>query len=94
MPPVKRLVLDVLKPHDPKMVPFTQELCKEDSIKGVTSKLVEIEEDVRTIRITVEGENLDMEAIEARVAELSGSVHSVDEVSCGKEIIDDRWFPN
>ena len=91
MAPIKRLVLDVLKPHEPKMVPFTEDLCEEESITGITSKLVEIEENVRTVRITIEGEDLDTEAIEARIEHLSGTVHSVDEVSCGKEIIEDRW---
>lgn len=92
MTPIKRLVLDVLKPHDPKMVSFTEDLCEEESIRGVTSKLVEIEENVRTIRITIEGEDLDFAAIEARIENLSGTVHSVDEVSCGKEIVEDPWI--
>lgn len=92
MPPIKRLVLDVLKPHEPKMAPFTQKLCEEETITGITSKLVDIEEDVRTIRIIIEGEELDMESIEARITDLSGSIHSVDEVSCGEEIIEDPWI--
>jgi len=91
MPPIKRLVLDVLKPHDPKMVPFTEELSAVTSVEGVTSKLIEIEEDVRTIRVTVEGDDLDVAAIEAQIAELSGSVHSVDEVSCGTGVGDDPY---
>ncbi len=94
MQPIKRVVLDVLKPHEPKMVPFTADLCEEESITGVTSKLVEIEENVRTIRITIEGDDLDFDAIEAHIEDLSGSVHSVDEVSCGKEIIEDPWIAN
>lgn len=92
MPPTKRLVLDVLKPHEPKLQPFTEALCEEESITGVTSKLVEIEEDVRTIRVTIEGEDLDMDAIEARINELSGALHSVDEVSVGAEVVEDHWL--
>lgn len=92
MAPIKRLVLDVLKPHEPKMVPFTEELCEEESITGVTSKLVEIEENVRTIRVTIEGETLDLAAIEERIADMSGSIHAIDEVSCGSEIVKDPWI--
>lgn len=91
MAPIKRLVLDVLKPHEPKIIEFTEQLCEVETITGVTSKLVEIEEDVRTIRVTIEGEDLDMEAIEAQITDLSGSIHSVDEISCGKEIVEDPW---
>lgn len=92
MAPIKRLVLDVLKPHEPKMVPFTEQLCEVDEITGVTSKLIEIEENVRTIRVTIEGEDLDLDEIEATITDLSGSVHSVDEVSCGREIVEDPYI--
>lgn len=92
MAPIKRLVLDVLKPHEPKMVQFTERLCEEDSIVGVTAKLVEIEEDVRTIRVTIEGDDLNLDAIEATIQDLSGSIHAIDEVSCGTEIVEDPWI--
>lgn len=92
MPPVRRVVLDVLKPHDPKIVEFTQQVGKESSVEGVTSKLVDIEEEVRTLRITLEGEELDVESIEERITDLSGSIHSVDEVSCGQTVVEDPWL--
>ena len=94
MAKIRRVVLDVLKPHEPKMVPFTEKLSDNEDVSGVTSKLVEIEEDVRTIRVTLEGEDIDMDAIEGRITDLGGSVHSVDEVSVGKEIVEDPWIPN
>lgn len=91
MAPIKRLVLDVLKPHDPKMIPFCQKLCELETVTGTTAKLVDIEEEVRTIRLTLEGEDLDFEAVEERVRDLSGSIHSIDEVSCGEEVVEDPW---
>lgn len=94
MPQTRRLVLDVLKPHEPKMVEFTEQLCTIESITGVTSKLVEIEEDVRTVRVTIEGSDLDLAKIEAQINDLSGSLHSVDEVSCGQDIVEDPWIAN
>lgn len=92
MPAIKRLVLDVLKPHDPKIVEFTQQVGEEPSVEGVTSKLVDIEEEVRTLRVSVEGEDLDMDALEDRITDLSGSIHSIDEVSCGETVVDDPWL--
>lgn len=94
MAAIRRLVLDVLKPHEPKLVPFTERISEHDGVTGVTAKLVEIEEDVRTIRVTIEGEDLDLDSLESTINDLSGSVHSVDEVSCGAEIVDDRWITN
>lgn len=92
MATIRRIVLDVLKPHEPKIVPFTEQISEHEDVTGVTSKLVEIEENVRTIRVTIEGDDIDLDAIEDRITDLSGSVHSIDEVSCGKEIVEDPWL--
>lgn len=92
MTAIQRLVLDVLKPHDPGMVSFTQRMADMEGVDGVTAKLVEIDEDVRTIRVAIQGDALDFEAIENRIHDLSGSIHSVDEVSCGDQIIEDPWI--
>lgn len=94
MAKIKRVVLDVLKPHEPKMVLFTEQLNDSEEVTGITSKLVELDEDVRTLRVTVEGDDLDMESIEARINDLGGSIHSVDEVSVGEEIVEDPWIAN
>jgi len=92
MATIRRVVLDILKPHEPKLATFTEKLSESEEIDGVTSKLVDIEEDVRTIRVTIEGEDLDMDTLEAKIADLSGSIHSVDEVSCGEYIVEDAWL--
>jgi len=91
---LRRIVLDILKPHEPKLVPFTEQLTEPEEIRGVTAKLVDIEENVRRIRVTVEGEDIDMESLEEHIMDLSGSIHSIDEVSCGETIVDDPWLPN
>lgn len=89
---IRRLVLDVLKPHEPGLVQFVQQLSDIDGVTGATGKLVEIEENVRTIRITIEGEDLDLDVIDAEIADLSGSIHSIDEVFCGNTIVEDPWI--
>ena len=89
---IRRLVLDVLKPHEPGIVPFTQQLNEIDGITGVTAKLVEIEENVRTVRVAIEGEDLEFDAIEAEISDLGGSIHSIDEVSCGEAVVEDPWI--
>lgn len=88
---IRRLVLDVLKPHEPGMVPFTRRLSEMDGVTGATVKLVEMEEDVRTVRVAIEGEDLEFDAIEAEISDLGGSIHSIDEVSCGEEVVEDSW---
>lgn len=89
---IRRLVLDVLKPHEPGLVEFAEQLSRLEGVTGATGKLVEIEENVRTIRVSIEGEDLDVERIDAEIADMSGSIHSIDEVSCGDRVVEDRWI--
>jgi hypothetical protein len=90
MAPVRRLVLDVLKPHDPSLVVFTEHLADLDGIEGVTSSLIELDKEVQNVKLTLEGEQLDLDAVTEAVEELSGTVHSVDVVACGERVIEDR----
>ncbi|ELY50120.1 DUF211 domain-containing protein [Natronorubrum bangense] len=92
MAPIRRLVLDVLKPHDPSVVTFTTQLGDLDGIDAATATVVEVDENVKTLRVTLEGDDLDLEAVRAEIEDLSASVHSVDQVACGSRTVDDPWF--
>ncbi|MFA9427442.1 DUF211 domain-containing protein [Natronorubrum sp. A-ect3] len=92
MAPIRRLVLDVLKPHDPNVVTFTTQLGDLDGIDAATATVVEVDENVKTLRVTLEGDDLDLEAVRAEIEDLSASVHSVDQVACGSRTVDDPWF--
>ena len=88
---IRRLVLDVLKPHDPDLVTFTERLGELEGVDGATAKVVEMDETVQTVRIALEGPNLEFDVIEAEITDLGGSIHSTDEVSCGERIVEDAW---
>ena len=90
MATVRRLVIDVLKPHDPDIVEFTERVSELDDVGGVTSSLIELDEEVQNVKLTFEGESLDVAAVEAAVEELGGTVHSVDQVACGEHVVTDR----
>ena len=81
-----------MKPHEPRIVPFTGRMSEIDGVTGVTGKLVEIDEEVRTIRVAIEGPDLNMALIESEITDMGGTIHSIDEVSCGEEIIADLWL--
>ncbi|MFC4986635.1 MULTISPECIES: DUF211 domain-containing protein [Saliphagus] len=89
MAPVTRLVLDVLKPHDPGVVPFTARLGDVEGIDAATATVVEVDERVKTLRVTLAGEDLDLGTIREEVEDLSASVHSIDQVSCGSRTVED-----
>ncbi len=78
---VKRLVLDVLKPHLPNALEFAQALASLDESYCVDVRVLEVDEKTETIRVEVEGKNLDFENISNMIGENGASLHSIDEVS-------------
>lgn len=89
MAPVRRLVVDVLKPHDPSLVEFTEHVSDVDGISGVTASLIELDKEVQNVKLTFAGEDLDVDAVEEAIEEFGGTVHSVDRVSCGEFVVQD-----
>ena len=88
---IRRLVLDVLKPHEPDLVAFTGRLGDLECVEGATAKVVEMDENVQTVRVAVEGTDLEFDSVRAEIDDLGGSIHSTDEVSAGERIVDDEW---
>ena len=87
---VRRLVIDVLKPHDPPLVEFAKRVGEVDSVEGVSASLIELDNEVQNVKLTFEGADVAFESIEEAVSGLGGTVHSVDEVSCGERVVEDR----
>ena len=81
-PVVVRLVLDLLKPHEPDLVTFARAVATVPGVATVTATLEETDREVETVEVAIEGAALDVDAVEARVVDLGGSLHSVDEVVC------------
>lgn len=75
---VKRLVLDILKPHQPNALEFARALA--DRGYRVQLRVVEVDEKTETLVVSVEGDDIDFEGVRATINELGGSLHSIDEV--------------
>ena len=93
MAPIRRLVLDVLKPHDPNVAEYAREISEAATVEALTLSLVETDREVQNLKLTIEGEGLDVAAIEDRIQDVGGSVHSIDEVSCGEFVVTERRTP-
>jgi hypothetical protein len=89
MAPIRRLVLDVLKPHDPGPVAVARAVSDLDGVSGVNATLIETDRKVENLKLTVEGGAVDDDAVRAEVERLGGTVHSVDEVACGEELVEE-----
>ncbi len=87
---LRRLVLDVLKPHDPPLIEFTERIADVECADAVTTSLIELDQQVQNIKLTVEGEDVDDAAIEDAIGEFGGTVHSVDQVAYGEYVVEDR----
>lgn len=89
MTELKRLVLDVLKPHKPSLVELTQRLSALKGIDGVNCSLDEVDQETETVKVTIEGTSIAYDSVEAILRELGAVIHSVDEVAAGKRLVED-----
>jgi hypothetical protein len=93
MAPLRRVVIDVLTPHEPTILELASEVADRDSVSGVDVTLLESDQEVRNVKLTVEGEAVRYEAVEDAVEDLGGTVHSVDQVACGEYVVEERTVP-
>jgi hypothetical protein len=88
MSSIRRLVLDILKPHDPGMETFAEEINNHENVEAVNLSLIEVDEEVENIKATVEGENIDLDELRSLIDDLGGSIHSVDQIVCGSRMVE------
>lgn len=93
MAQTRRLVLDLLKPHNPPMLEFTHDIADLEGVTGVNAAVLEVDEEVENIKVTIEGDDIDFDAVEETVTRLGGSLHSVDQVACGDRLIEETETP-
>ena len=93
MSKIKRLVLDVLKPHKPSIVELSKQVSSTKGVFGVNCCLDEVDQDTETVKITVEGDDIHFKAVVAAIESVGGVVHSIDSVSTGKKLVDEVETP-
>jgi len=86
---LKLLVLDVLKPHKPILPEFAELLSSLTNVVGVNVSLIEIDQKTETVKISIEGENINFSEVEDAIEGLGGSIHSIDKVAAGRKIIEE-----
>jgi hypothetical protein len=93
MATIRQLVIDVLKPHEPTMLSVAQDVADSDGVSGVNATLLEMDEEVRNIKFTIEGEDINYDAVTEVVENTGSRVHSVDQVACGEYVVEDMPTP-
>ena len=93
MSKIKRIILDVLKPHKPSILEIANRIGDLEGISGVNISLEEIDTNTHSVKITIEGIDIDYKKVEETIIECGATVHSIDGVSAGMKIVDEVETP-
>ena len=93
MTAIKRIILDVLKPHSPSIIEIAEKLGGLEGITGVNISLEEVDAETDSIKITIEGTNIDYQRVKKEISECGAVIHSIDGVSAGMKIIEEVNTP-
>jgi uncharacterized protein len=86
MTKTRRLVLDVLKPHQPNALDFSSTLANLGADYRVRLTVTEVDKKTESTIVTIEGADIHFDDIKAAIEQMGASVHSIDEVEvCGAE---------
>ncbi len=77
---VKRIVLDVLKPHKPNALEFASQLADLGDGYQVNLVVQELDDKTQSLMLSITGDMLNFDAINRHIETMGGSVHSIDEV--------------
>ncbi|MDD3816138.1 MAG: DUF211 domain-containing protein [Desulfocapsaceae bacterium] len=80
MTKIRRLVLDVLKPHQPNALDFASALADLGADYHVILTVTEVDKKTESTMVTIEGADIHFDNIKAAIEKMGASVHSIDEV--------------
>lgn len=93
MAPTRRVVFDLLKPHEPSLLELADRIADLHGVEGVNATLLELDREVQNVKLTVEGDDVEFSAVEAAIEDMGGSLHSIDQVACGDRLVEDVPTP-
>ena len=77
---IKRVVLDVLKPHQPNVIELSTAIAELGDDYRVRLTVIELDTKTETLQLEVTGNELDFALIESTLKDMGASLHSIDEV--------------
>ena len=93
MASIKRLILDVLKPHNPSIIELSQRIGDLEGISGVNISLEEVDAETDSVKITIEGNNINYDSVKKEISNCGAVIHSIDGVSAGIKMVDEVNTP-
>jgi hypothetical protein len=80
MPSLKRIVLDVLKPHHPNALDLATAIASLAPDYRVSLTITAVDEKTESAEVIIEGEALDFFAINGVIGTMGSTIHSIDVV--------------
>lgn len=77
---VKRVLLDVLKPHQPSCLDLARAIAAIGDDYRVCLTVNEVDENTETIQVEVSGGAVDFEQVQAAITGMGAALHSIDAV--------------
>ncbi len=74
------MVLDVLKPHQPSLPEFACYLGELKGVDRVDVSVVEMDEKTESLKIIIDGTDVDFDRLREHMAKQGAVIHSVDQV--------------
>ena len=90
---IKRIILDVLKPHKPSIIEVAQKIGGLEGISGVNISLEEVDAETDSVKVTIEGTDVDYEKVKIALTDCGAVIHSIDGVSAGIKLIEEVNTP-
>ncbi|TFG33252.1 hypothetical protein EU528_00920 [Candidatus Thorarchaeota archaeon] len=86
---IRRIVLDVLKPHSPRLTDLAIMLTRDERVSGLNISLKEVDQNTESITITVEGDDLRFDTIKEILEQAGAVIHSIDQVVAGRIFVEE-----
>ncbi len=82
-----------MKPHTPSIIEIADRISLLPGVSGVNTILEEVDQQTRTVKITIEGDDIPYSSVEQMIQDCGGSVHSIDMVSTGRKLVREAKRP-
>ncbi len=86
---IRRIILDVLKPHTPRLTDLAKMINADPKVIGVNLSVKEVDANTESITVTLEGDELDFDSIKTILEAAGAVVHSIDQVVAGKRFVEE-----
>ena len=86
---IRRIVLDVLKPHSPRLTDLALMLARDEHVNGLNISLKEVDQNTESITITLEGDDLSYDSIKEILEQAGAVIHSIDQVVAGRRFVEE-----